>query len=228
MKIVALIPARAGSKGVTNKNLQKIAGVPLVKITVNLAKTSNLIDSIYVSSDSDEILNLAGESGVKPLRRPAEKSDDLATANDVVQHFLDSNSDFNLEELVIVYLQPTSPFTSSNSLSRCIELFLEKNVSIVAMKSVSEHPHKMLTQDDSGLAKNYILESVPTANRQNLPKLLIPTGGIYIFSATDFIKTENIPVINSLPYIVHGIEGLDIDNEFDLLLAQTLGASNEF
>jgi len=228
MKIVALIPARAGSKGVTNKNLQKVAGVPLVEITVNLAKTSRLIDSIYVSSDSDEILNLAVDSGVKPLKRPAEKSDDFATANDVVQHFLDSNSDFNLEDLVIIYLQPTSPFTSAKSLSRCIELFLEKKVSIVAVKSVSEHPNKMLTQDDSGLTRNYISESVPTANRQNLPQLLIPTGGIYIFSATDFIKNENIPVTNSLPYIVHGIEGLDIDNEFDLRLAQTLGASNEF
>jgi CMP-N-acetylneuraminic acid synthetase len=228
MKIVALIPARAGSKGVLNKNLQKVAGVPLVSIIVNLAKTSKNIDSIYVSSDSDEILNLAFDSGVNPLKRPAEKSDDFATANDVVQHFLDSNSDFNLEELVIAYLQPTSPFTSANSLSRCIELFLEKNVSIVAVKSVSEHPHKMLTLDDSGLVKNYISESVPTANRQNLPQLFIPTGGIYIFSATDFIKNENIPVINSIPYIVQGIEGLDIDNEFDLRLAQTLGANNEF
>ena len=228
MKIVALIPARAGSKGVTNKNLQKVAGVPLVNIIINLAKTSKLINSIYVSSDSDEILNLAVDSGVNPIKRPAEKSDDFATANDVIQHFLDSNSDFNFEELVIVYLQPTSPFTSSNSLSCCIELFLEKNVSIIAVKRVSENPLKMLTQDDSGLVKNYISESVPTANRQNLPQLLIPTGGIYIFSATDFIKNENIPVVNSLPYIVHGIEGLDIDTEFDLRLAQTLGASNEF
>ena len=228
MKIVALIPARAGSKGVKNKNMQKIAGVPLVKITINLAKTSKFIDSIYVSSDSDEILNLALDSGVNALKRPSEKSDDLATANDVVQHFLDSNSDFNFDELVIVYLQPTSPFTSSNSLTCCIDLFLEKNLSIVAMKHVSEHPQKMLIQDVSGLAKNYTSEAVPTANRQNLPQLLIPTGGIYIFSATNFVKNENIPVINSLPYIVHGIEGFDIDNEFDLLLAQILGASNEF
>ena len=228
MKIVALIPARAGSKGVANKNLQKIGGVPLVNITINLAKTSELIDSVFVSSNSDEILNLAFESGVNPLMRPAEKSDDSATANDVVQHFLDSNSEFNFDDLAIAYLQPTSPFTSPNSLSSCIELFLEKNISIVSMKNVSEHPHKMLIQDDSGRATNYMPESVPTANRQHLPQLLLPTGGIYVFSAKEFQKNQSIPVINSLPYIVHGVEGLDIDNEFDLFLAQSLGARNEF
>jgi CMP-N,N'-diacetyllegionaminic acid synthase len=228
MKIVALIPARAGSKGVVDKNLQKIAGVPLVNITINLAKTSKQIDAIYVSSDSGEILEIARDSEVNPLRRPADKADDSATANDVVRHFLDSDPDFKLQELVIVYLQPTSPFTSANSLSRCIELFLEKNFPIVSMKNVSEHPRKMLTQDNSGHVSNYLPESDPTVNRQNLQDLLIPTGGIYVFSSKDFLKDENIPVINSLPYIVHGVEGLDIDNEFDLFLAQTIGANNEF
>ena len=228
MKIVALIPARAGSKGVINKNLQKISGVPLVNITINLAKTSKRIDSIYVSSDSDEILNLARDSGVNPLRRPADKANDSSTAKDVVQHFLDSDPEFKAEELAIVYLQPTSPFTSSDSLSRCIELFLEENTPIVSMKNVSEHPNKMLKQDNFGRISNYILASDPTLNRQHLPELLIPTGGIYVFSSTSFVKNGNIPVINSLPYIVHGAEGLDIDNEFDLYLAQTLGASNEF
>lgn len=228
MKIVALIPARAGSKGVINKNLKKIAGVPLVNITINLAKTSKLIDSIYVSSDSDEILNLAVDSGVNALRRPKNKSDDSATANDVIQHFLDSNPDFKLEELVIAYLQPSSPFTSSNSLSRCIELFLEKNVCIVSMKNVSEHPKKMLIQDGSGRMTNYMPESDPTMNRQHLPGLLIPTGGIYVFSAKAFNQNGNIPVVDSLPYIVPGVEGIDIDNEFDLFIAQVIGASHEF
>jgi N-acylneuraminate cytidylyltransferase/CMP-N,N'-diacetyllegionaminic acid synthase len=165
---------------------------------------------------------------VNQLRRPADKADDIATANDVVRHFLDSDPDYKLQELVIVYLQPTSPFTSANSLSRCIDLFLENNFPIVCMKNVSEHPGKMLTQDNSGRALSYLPESDPTVNRQHLQKLLIPTGGIYVFSSKDFLKDENIPIINSLPYIVHGVEGLDIDNEFDLFLAQTIGASNEF
>jgi CMP-N,N'-diacetyllegionaminic acid synthase len=228
MKIVALIPARAGSKGVVNKNLQKIAGVPLVNITINLAKKSKYIDSIYVSSDSDEILELARNSGVNPLRRPADKADDSSTANEVVQHFLNSDPNFKLKELVIAYLQPTSPFTSPKSLSHCIELFLEKNVPVVSMKNVSEHPQKMLIQDDSGRASNYMPKSDPTVNRQHLQKLLIPTGGIYIFSSEDFTKNQNIPVNDSLPYIVDGVEGLDIDDEFDLFLAQTIGAINEF
>ncbi|CAN2169512.1 NeuA CMP-N-acetylneuraminic acid synthetase [Candidatus Nanopelagicaceae bacterium] len=228
MKIVAIIPARAGSKGVKDKNLQKISGVPLVNITINLAKMSTQIDAIYVSSDSDEILKNAENSGVIPLRRPADKADDSATANDVVKHFLNSNPDFKLEEFVIVYLQPTSPFTSSDSLSRCIDLFLERNVSIVSMKKVSEHPNKMLIEDSFGRVSSYIPESEPTTNRQNLLELLIPTGGIYVFSSEEFIKNENIPVINSIPYIVYGIEALDIDDEFDLFLAQTLGAKDEF
>jgi CMP-N-acetylneuraminic acid synthetase len=96
------------------------------------------------------------------------------------------------------------------------------------MKNVSEHPKKMLTQDNSGRLSNYLPESDPTVNRQHLEELLIPTGGIYVFSSKDFLENENIPVINSLPYIVHGAEGLDIDNQFDLFLAQTIGVSNEF
>jgi CMP-N,N'-diacetyllegionaminic acid synthase len=228
MKIVALIPARAGSKGIPNKNLQKIAGIPLVNITINLAKKSKYIDSVYVSSDSDEILKIAGNSGVNPLMRPADKADDSSTANEVVQHFLDSYPDFKLSEFAIAYLQPTSPFTSSQSLNQCIELFLEKQIPIVSMKSVSEHPQKMLIQDESGRASIYMPKSDPTVNRQHLQKLLIPTGGIYIFSSRDFMENQNIPINDSLPYIVNGVEGLDIDDEFDLFLAQTIGAINEF
>jgi CMP-N-acetylneuraminic acid synthetase len=227
MKVVALIPARAGSKGVKNKNLQKIAGLPLISISINLAKTSTHIESIFVSSDSEEILKISGDSGAIPLRRPKEISGDSSTANDVVHHFLNSDPKFENQDLIIVYLQPTSPFTSPSTLSRCIELYLEKHVPIVSMKNISEHPNKMLTQDNFGRVSNYILESDPTLNRQELQELLIPTGGIYIFSSKDFIENGNIPVINSLPYIVHGVEGLDIDNEFDLFLAQTIGASNE-
>lgn len=228
MKIVALIPARAGSKGVKRKNLQKIAGLPLVNISINLAKTSPYIENVYVSSDSDEILKISRNSGAIPLRRPKDLSDDTSTANDVVHHFLISHPEFQDQELLIVYLQPTSPFTSSKSLSNCIKMCLEKSNPVVSMKVVSEHPDKMLIQDNLGKLANYILGSVPTMNRQHLPELLIPTGGIYVFSAKDFNKNGNIPVINSLPYIVQGVEGIDIDNEFDLFLAQAIGVKNEF
>jgi CMP-N,N'-diacetyllegionaminic acid synthase len=87
-KLIALIPARKGSKSIKNKNLYKINGVPLISFTIIAAKKTKLINDIYVSSDSEEILNFSKKQKVLPLKRPKKYSMDNSSANEVVKHFI--------------------------------------------------------------------------------------------------------------------------------------------
>jgi N-acylneuraminate cytidylyltransferase len=109
---IAVIPARGGSKGLLNKNLQKIGEESLVERILNKAIDSGVFNEIVLSSDSEEILKIGDKKNVLALRRPDSFSQDHSQAKDVVQHYLDSLDFLPLDETIITYLQPSSPFTS--------------------------------------------------------------------------------------------------------------------
>ena len=228
MKIVALIPARGGSKGIVDKNLQAIEGRSLIQICIETASKVTLISEIYVSSDSEKILSIGRKLGARLVERPEEVSNDLARAEDVVHHFLENFTDADRQELIIVYLQPTSPFTSSYSIEACIALYLKKVKPVVSVKQVNEHPDKMFSINNLGNLSAYSDTPQPTKNRQDLQPLFLPSGGVYVFSTEDFLKTKTIPVLNAIPYLVTGNEALDIDNRLDLEVARKIGSRNEF
>ena len=228
MKSVALIPARGGSKSIMGKNLRKISGKSLLEISIKQAKSVEQIREVYVSSDSDEILQVANSLDCISVKRSAEASTDTATANLVVSEFLSHPSVELSHEDTIVYLQPTSPFREDRLIEKGLSLHGEKKTPIVAATEVNQHPHKMLKVNTSGALEEYQQESNPTANRQSLPKVLIATGSLYIFSVSDFLKSGQIPVSGALPYIVSGVNSFDIDSELDLELAQEIGKNYEF
>jgi CMP-N-acetylneuraminic acid synthetase len=228
MKIVALIPARGGSKGIANKNLQEIEGRSLIQICIETTSKVSLISEIYISSDSEKILSVGGEFGARLIKRPEGVSNDLARAEDVIYHFLDYSNELEKKDLIIVYLQPTSPFTSSYSIEDCIALYLKKVKPVVSVKQVNEHPDKMFSINNLGYLSAYSNNSQPTKNRQDLQPLFLPSGGVYVFSVEDFLKTKTIPVLNAIPYLVTGNETLDIDNRLDLEVARKIGSGNEF
>ena len=223
MKVIGLIPARAGSKGIVNKNLQKVHGRSLIQIIVESAQKVSMFSKVYVSSDSEEILKIASECGATKIKRSDLASSDSALADDVVSHFLDVLGDDAKENSVIVYLQPTSPFTTPGSIETCIKLYLKHKKPVVTVKKVTEHPGKMLTLDGSGALSLYSTDSQPTKNRQDLETLLLPTGGIYVFSIEDFCLAQTFPIIGAIPYLVSGKEALDIDTQLDLDLARGIG-----
>ena len=228
MNIFALIPARSGSKSVVNKNLQEIAGKSLLETTIQKAQECNSQIDIYVSSDSDKILEHGKILGCGSIKRPEFAANDLATANDVVQDFIDQLDLKSRQDSLIVYLQPTSPFRESGMIDRGIEMSLAASKPVVAISKVQQHPNKMLKIGENGEIEPYLKESDPTANRQSLPNVHIPTGSLYVFSIYDFFVSSSIPIRGALPLIVSGVYALDIDDEIDLKIAQEIGNANEF
>jgi len=228
MKSVALIPARGGSKSIKGKNLRKISGKSLLEISIKQAKSVEIIRDVYVSSDSEEILQVAKSLDCISIKRSAEASTNTASANLVVSEFLNHPGVELNHEDTIVYLQPTSPFREDKLIEKGLSLHREKKSPIVATTVVDQHPHKMLKVNSSGTLEGYQQESSPTANRQSLPKVLIATGSLYIFSVSDFLKSGQIPVAGALPYIVSGVNSFDIDSELDLKVAQEIGKNYEF
>lgn len=222
-----LIPARAGSKGVPRKNLQKIRGKTLIEISIEHAKNVGFLHNIYVSSDSPEILAIAENLKVKKILRTSKESSDTSNANVVVNHFIQVNSLINFPNSTIVYLQPTSPFRDSDLLRSCVTLYKENLKPIVTVRKVVDHPQKMISVEN-GRIKNYASDFNPTENRQGLLELLIPSGSVYVFSIGNFLENNSqIPLIGAIPVQVYDENALDIDTEYDLLLAQCIGEKYE-
>lgn len=228
MKSVALIPARGGSKSVKEKNLREISGVSLVEITIKHARSSEMISDIYVSSDSEDILQIARALNCIAVKRSALTSTDTASANEVVNEFLNDASIALTNKDRIVYLQPTSPFREHGLIDSGLKLYDERNKPVVGVAEVSQHPQKMLKMNAFGTLEGYQQESDPTANRQTLPTVFLATGSLYIFSVADFLETRQIPVNGAIPYIVSGVNTFDIDSEMDLKVAQEIGKLYEF
>jgi CMP-N,N'-diacetyllegionaminic acid synthase len=119
-KVIAIILARGGSKGIPRKNVLDFAGHPLVAWTVIQAKLAKEVDEVYISSDSDEILNIAKEYGAKVIKRPEEISGDSAKSEDAIIHAL---SILGEDQEMIVMLEPTAPLRKLNDLDNCIKMF---------------------------------------------------------------------------------------------------------
>jgi CMP-N-acetylneuraminic acid synthetase len=224
MAIVALIPARAGSKGVKNKNLQTIAGRTLVEIAIELAKQTNKFDRIIVSSDSDEILQIATRLGVSALRRPDYHSGDDARASDVVNHVISESPQTFSEEDLFVYLQPTSPFCSSETVQRIIEHCLESDEPSFSAAKNRVPINKTFSVCENGKAVPFLANSDPTANRQKSAITFHATGACYAFKLRHFNYVGDIPVFGAYAYIVNELESLDIDSDLDLRITRLLAS----
>ena len=221
--IVALIPARSGSKRIRNKNLQKVGSSTLIEISISHAKNCKKISNVFVSSDSSSILGIAQNAGASTVLRPKKLSTDFSTANQVVEHFisfaLENIPEFSINS-TIIYMQPTSPFRSQNLVDKCLRIFLQDLKPLVVVSKVVQHPSKMLYNSEQNTLLPIESNSSPTSNYQDLPEIFIPTGSIYIFLVSDFQKFGIIPIINASPYVVDGINSLDIDSSIDLDVAR--------
>lgn len=119
--VLALIPARGGSKGVRRKNLRMVGGKPLLEYTLTSAQRSELVDKTYVSSEDQEILELATSLGATPVQRPADLATDESSAIEVVQHFIEwLPEELRSQDPTIVYLQPTSPLRTSTHIDAAL------------------------------------------------------------------------------------------------------------
>lgn len=224
-RVFALIPARAGSKGIPRKNLSMLGNETLVGRTISKAIKSNLFDEVFISSDSEEILSIGNQLGAKKLKRPSYLASDSSEAQDVVSHaihFFDTQNLTFTQTDWIVYLQPTSPFVKVTTIMRMLSLAKLKQECVISVRAPSDSPFKIVKLDRNNKMTSLISGSNISANRQNMPEVYIPTGGCYIFTREMFESVNEFPINGATPYVIDQLEGFDIDTPLDLTIAHVL------
>ncbi|ENT7330994.1 acylneuraminate cytidylyltransferase family protein [Campylobacter coli] len=216
---LAIIPARAGSKGIKNKNLVLLNDKPLLYYTINAAKNSKYIDKIVLSSDGDNILEYGKTQGIDTLKRPKELALDDTTSDKVVLHALEFYKDYEN----VILLQPTSPLRTSEHIDKAFEIF--KNTNANSLISVCEYDNKILKAfmcDEKGNLKGICNNHYPFMPRQKLPKTYISNGAIYILKTKDFLQNPSFLQENTKYFLMDEISSFDIDNLEDLEKAKRI------
>ena len=222
--IIAIIPARGGSKGLPKKNIKKLNGKPLIAHTIEVAKQSRIFDRIIVSTDDKEIAEVAKKYGAEvPFIRPAELATDSADAMDVVIHalkwFKNKGEDFDY----VMKLQPTSPLRTEQDIIKSIDLIIQKDGDSIS--SVSECEHHPLWSNVLGpdlKMNNFIDEDTKGKNRQELPKYYRLNGLIFLSKVDTLLNTKDWYGEKSYAYIMDSKRAIDIDSEVDFYLAELL------
>jgi len=216
-KIVAIIPARGGSKGLTRKNIIDLAGKPLIAWTIEAALKSKYITKTIVSSEDEEILNFSKNYGAEIIKRPDNLASDTATSESVVDHTIDFLQCNGEEFDILVLLQPTSPLRTSIDIDSAFETMFDNNST--AIISVFETDNKTLKSFKYGV--NGYIEGIsnnkyPFMRRQDLPKTYMPNGAIYIVNINAFRISKGFMTDRTSCYVMPITRSLDIDTELDL------------
>lgn len=220
-KIIAIIPARSGSKGLPRKNIKLLAGKPLIAYSIEVALNSKYIDKTIVSTDDEEIASVSKKCGAEVIKRPKILSTDRAKTIDAVFHVLDALKRKDYNPSIIVLLQPTSPLRTVNDTDKTIKLFLKNKCSSVISVSESEHPLYWFCKIKGKYLKPFWGWKYFN-QRQNLPKAYIPNGAIYISIPQVLHKYKSFYSNKTLPYIMPPERSVDIDNEIDFMLAELI------
>ncbi len=222
-KILGIIPARGGSKGIKNKNIHILNGFPLIYYTIKEGLGSKLLTNLIVSTDSIDIKNISEKYGAEcPFIRPKKLSTDNALAIPTIQHAVRS-----FEEIVgfkydfILMLQPTAPLRKASDIDNAlIELITKDADGIISVVDVDNfHPIKMKIIDNGFLNdyKDYEVENPP---RQELPPVFIVNGAIYATKRDVIMKQNTFKGKNCLPYIMPQERSVNIDNFSDFIVAE--------
>lgn len=221
-KVVALIPARAGSKGVPNKNIRALGGQPLLAWSIMAAKKSKLIDRVIVSTDSQEYAKLSISLGAEvPFLRPSDISGDQSTDYDCIAHALDWLGVNGGEPQYIVHIRPTTPFRNPLLIDSAIEIFQNSPGNITALRSaheMSESAYKTFEITTDGRFKRVgsqdtALDSANNA-RQQFPNTYQANGYVDVLS-TRFIRENGLIHGNwVLPFITPSVVEVDTEDDF--------------
>lgn len=223
LNILAIIPARAGSKRIYKKNLKKLQSKPLIAWTIEEAINSNVFSRIIVSTDSEEIAKIALHSGAEvPFMRPEEYSHDTASSTSVVEHAINYLSQKEGQYFdVIVLLQPSSPFRTSKHITEAVNLFIKNNAEAVVSVCLDEHKYSI-----GELPDNMSISDVIKDNKINFLSNLKSyrlNGAIYICKTNSFMEEKSFFISqNSFAYEMDFISSIDIDEMIDLFFAEAI------
>ncbi len=223
--MLALIPARGGSKGLPGKNIRPLLGKPLIAYSIEAALKAASVSRVIVSTDSDEIAEIARQYGAEvPFLRPAELATDAAEALDNYVYTinrLSAEGKAPIEEFIV--LLPTAPLRLAADIDAAVALFAAKQADFVISYFEAPHPVQWYRFiDDDGVIRAVMPEGDNLANRQNERVSYLPNGAIYVFKLDLLIKQRTYYSDKTFPYIMPPDRSVDIDNLFDFELAEFL------
>ena len=223
LNILAIIPARGGSKGIKDKNIIDLNGKPLIYYTINQALKSKLIADVIVSTDSKKIAEISKKLGAKvPFLRPSILASDTAKTIDTVTYTIEQMKKLGKEYDYVVRLQPTQPLRRTYHIDEAIELIIKnRGESLVSVSKVKEHPILMRTIEKNGYMKK-LLDMNSSIRRQNFPDFYKVNGAIYINKIDENLTNDTSLNDNKLAYIMNEKYDLDIDEPNDLYLAEIM------
>ena len=217
-KVLSIIPARGGSKGLPRKNIIDLAGKPLIAWTIEASLNSKYITKTIVSSDDKEILDISTKYGSEVIKRPNNLSSDVATSESVVRHAIDYLESMGEIFDIVVLLQPTSPLRGYKDIDNAFETMF--NSSATAVISVHEFDSKILKAfkvNSSGFLQTISSNNNSFMRRQDLPSVFMPNGAIYIISKEVFDSVDSFFTNKTLYYLMPTEKSIDIDSKEDLI-----------
>ena len=231
MEVLALIPARSGSKSVTDKNIREVAGKPLLAWSVEHALASSRINRVIVSTDSERYAEIAREAGAEtPFIRPAEYATDTALDLDVFKHALNWLAEHeNYHPDIIVQLRPTYPKRNSADIDNMVDMLIAdpEADSVRSIALATEVPYKMWLaagrsdNSESRFPIRPLITEIPECYnmpRQELPRVYYQNACIDVMRAATVLEKDSMTGTKILGYLMN--ENFDIDTEIELLKAE--------
>lgn len=220
--VYAIIPARGGSKGLSQKNVKLLAGKPLIAYSIEAAFQCPGISRCFVSTEDAKIKQVSLDFGVEVIDRPEEYATDQSQTHEVVRHALEELKGIGNIPDYFILLQPTSPLRTSKHIQSCMNAFFASDVAcVISVTETDHHPYKDFVVENGLLQPLFDVSSVEK-RRQALPEVFRPNGAIYMMSSQLFIEKNSFFVPPALPFLMDREASIDIDTAFDLLMAELI------
>jgi len=224
--VLAIIPARGGSKGLPGKNIKTLCGKPLIAWSIEAGLASQYVDEVVVTADSDEIAEVARKFGAStPFIRPAELASDTATSFDAIKHTIDFYAEhFSKSFDYIVLLEPTSPLREKNDIDEMLEKLVSvdgKFDAIVSLGEVNEHP-SIMKRTIGNEIQTFSKELTITTRRQDNETAYFPYGVAYIVKTNTLIGEKTFYPLRTTYKIIKRYQCYEIDDIYDFLAIENI------
>jgi CMP-N,N'-diacetyllegionaminic acid synthase len=222
-KILVVIPARGGSKGIPQKNIKLLGDKPLIQYSIDVAREIVNDDMICVSTDDERIKEVCESLNLTiPFVRPTELSTDIAGTYEVLVHSLRYYLEKKIEVDKIVLLQPTSPFRNSKQLKDALSLWKEDSELIVGVKKTKANPYYVLMEENAEGYLELSKKAGDISQRQSVPSVYEINGAIYIINAKKLLNEKSLRAFKTQKYVMDDVSSVDIDEPLDWLYAETI------
>ncbi|MBN7574100.1 MULTISPECIES: cytidylyltransferase domain-containing protein [Clostridium] len=228
-KVLAIIPARSGSKGIKDKNIKNLNGKPLMSYTIEEAIKSKVFEDVIVSTDSEKYKKIAEEYGAwVPFLREKKLAEDTSTTIDVVEDVLLKLKIIGKEYDALMILQPTSPLRDKYDIRGALKLFCEKKANSVVSMCECDYPPQLTKRLNDEMKLDGFLSNIKKIRRQDLGKFYRLNGAIYLIKIQYFLKYKYIYQENSYAFIMDKKKSIDIDDLDDFQYTEFLMHKNHF